>query len=119
MLAITIAILGGVGLIALGSLRSANGVLLAGSENAASEAGVLLTVVSTQSNSTGTFVWVFNYGWSQTGLTAVYVDGGLVRGWTSDCSMLPPKDMCFLQLPAHTIGTVSIEFGTRTVSLSV
>src|SRR5271154_2159950 len=93
MLAITIAVLGGVGLISLGSLRSANGVLLAGSENAASEAGGLLTVVATQSNSSGTFVWLFNYGWNPAQLTSVYVGSGLVQNWSSDCSPLQPKTM--------------------------
>jgi hypothetical protein len=119
MLAITIAVLGGVGLISLGSLRSANGVLLTGSENAASEAGVLLTVVATQSNSSGTYVWLFDYGWNQAGLTSVYVDGALGQGWSSSCSVLQPKDMCVLQLPPGTHGTVTITFGARTVSLSV
>ncbi|MDA4137117.1 MAG: hypothetical protein OK449_09020 [Thaumarchaeota archaeon] len=119
MLAITIAVLGGVGLISLGSLRSANGVLLAGSESAASEAGVLLTVVATQSNSSGTFVWLFNYGWNQAHLTSVYLDGGLAQGWTSSCSLLSPKDMCVVQLPPGTHGTVSVTFGARTITLSV
>jgi hypothetical protein len=119
MLAITIAILGGVGLISLGSLRSANGVLLGGSQDAASEAGILLTVVGTQSNSTGSYVWLFNYGWVEGHLTSVYLGGGLLQGWTSTCSALQPRDMCVLELPAGTHGTVTIEFGTRTVSLSV
>jgi hypothetical protein len=119
MLAITIAVLGGVGLLSLGSLRTANGVLLAGSQNAANEAGVLLTVVGTQSNSSGTFVWLFDYGWAQARLTSVYVDGGLAQGWTSSCSDLQPHDMCALRLPPGTNGTVSIVFGARTVSLSV
>jgi hypothetical protein len=119
MLAITIAVLGGVGLISLGSLRSANGVLLTGSQNAVSEEGVLLTVVSTQSNSSGSFVWLFNYGWTEAKLTSVYLDGGLLQGWTSTCSALQPKDMCVIQMPARTHGAVSIEFGARTVSLSI
>jgi hypothetical protein len=119
MLAITIAVLGGVGLIALGSLRSANGVLLTGSENAANEAGVLITVVATQSNSSGTYVWLFNYGWNQGRLTSVYAGGGLAEGWSTTCQVLQPKGLCVLQLSPGTHGPVSISFGTRTISLSV
>lgn len=119
MLAITIAVLGGVGLISLGSLRSANGVLLTGSESAASESGVLLTVVATQSNASGTYVWLFNYGWNEAKLTSVYVGGGLAQGWTSTCASLQPKEMCALQLPPGTHGSVTLAFGARTVSLTV
>ena len=119
MLAITIAVLGGVGLLSLGSLRSANGVLLTGSQNAANDAGVLLTVVATQSNSSGTYVWFFNYGWVQGHLSSVYVDGGLDRGWSSTCSALTPQQMCTLQLAPDTHGGVTVDFGDRTVSLSV
>lgn len=119
MLAITIAVLGAVGAISLGSLRSANGVLLSGSQNAASDAGVLLTIVGEQSNATGTYVWLFNYGWVPGHLTAVYVDGGAASGWASDCSTLKPQGMCSVKLAAGTKGSVTIDLGDRTVSLSV
>lgn len=119
MLAITIAVLGGVGLICLGSLRSANGVLLTGSENAENEAGVLITIVGSQSNSSGTYVWLFDYGWSQARLTSVYLAGGLEPGWSSTCAPLQPKAMCVVQLPPGAHGMVSLAFGTRTVGLSL
>ena len=119
MLAITIAILGVVGAISLGSLRSANSVLLSGSQDAASADGVLLTVVSTQDNSSGTYVWLFNYGWTAAPLSGVYLDGGQTNGWTSTCAPLQPKGMCDLRLPSDTHGTVSMIFGTRTVALTL
>ncbi len=119
MLAITIAVLGAVGVISLGSLRSANGVLLAGSQNAASADGVLLSVVSTQDNSSGTYVWLFNYGWTTAHLSAVYLDGGQTGGWTSTCSALQPKGICDLVLQPRTHGSVTIAFGTRTVDLTL
>jgi hypothetical protein len=119
MLAITIAVLGGIGLISIGALRSANGVMQAGSENAASEAGVLLTVVGTQSNSSGTFVWLYNYGWNPAGLTSVYVDGGLVQVSSSTCSSVQPNEMCVVKLPVATHGTVSLTFGDRILSIPV
>ena len=119
MLVITMAVLGAVGVISLGSLRNANGVLLTGSQNAASADGVLLTVVSTQENSSGTYVWLFNYGWSPAHLSGVYVQGGQVNGWTSSCTLLQPKEMCDVRLPAGAHGSVSIVFGTRTVTLTI
>lgn len=119
MLAITITVLGGVGLISLGSLRSANAVLLAGSQDAANGAGVLMTVVGTQSNSSGTYVWLFNYGWESARLTSVYINGGLVSDWTSTCATLQPKAMCDVNLGPGAQGSVTIDFGDRTVSLSV
>jgi hypothetical protein len=119
MLAITIAVLGAVGLIALGSLRSANGLLLEGSQSAASADGVLLTVVSTQENSTGSFVWLFNYGWTPAHLSGVYVDGGAVVGWTSTCALLQPEGICDVVLQPGTHGSVTIAFGARTVGLTL
>jgi hypothetical protein len=119
MLAITIAVLGGVGVISLGSLRSANALLLSGSQDAASADGVLLTVVSTQENASGSYVWLFNYGWTPAHLSQVYLDGGQVLGWTSTCAALQPKGICFVRLPPDDDGSVTIAFGARTVSLAL
>jgi hypothetical protein len=119
MLAITIAVLGGVGVISLGSLRSANALLLSGSQGAASADGVLLSVVSTQENASGSYVWLFNYGWTTAHLTQVYLDGGQAPGWTSSCAVLQPEGLCDVRLPPGGHGSVTIAFGARTVSLSL
>jgi len=119
MLAVTIAVLGAVGAISLGSLRSANGVLQAGSQNAASADGILLSVVSTHDNTSGTYIWLFNYGWTPAHLSGVFVGGGQENGWSSTCSVLQPKDICDLRLQSGTHGAVTIAFGARTVALTV
>jgi len=119
MLAITIAVLGAVGAISLGSLRSANAVLSAGSQNAASADGVLLSVVSTQANSSGTYVWLFDYGWTPARLSGVYVDGGAVGGWSSTCSDLLPREICDVWLQPGVQGEVTLAFGTRTIGLTL
>ena len=119
MLMITMAVLGGLGVLSLGSIRSADNVLLSGTQNEAASAGVLLTVVSTQSNSSGTYVWLFDYGWTPAHLSTVYLNGGMIDGWTSSCSPLPVKGMCALDLPPATHGAVSILFGTRSVGLTL
>jgi len=119
MLAITVAVLGGVGLISIGSLRSANAVLLSGSQNAENEAGVLLSLVSTQGNSSGTYVWIFNYGWAEGRITSVYLNGGIESGWKSTCGALRPEQLCFVELPPATTGSLVVEFGARTISISL
>ena len=119
MLVVTMAVLGGLGILSMGSIRSADGLLLSGSQSAANDAGVLLTVVSTQSNSSGTYVWFFDYGWTPARLSSVYLDGGLISGWTTSCSPLPVREMCSLALPAETHGAVSVLFGSRSVALTL
>jgi hypothetical protein len=119
MLVITMAVLGGLGVLSLGSIRSSDNVLLSGSQSAANSAGVLLTVVSTQSNSSGTYVWLFDYGWTPARLTSVYLDGGILDGWSASCSTIPVKSMCSLALPPDTHGAVSFLFGTKSISLTL
>ncbi len=119
MLVVTMAVLGGLAVLSLGSIRSADDVLLSGSQSAAGSAGVLLTVVSTQSNSSGTYVWLFDYGWTPARLSSVYLAGGVLGGWASTCSPLPVKEMCSLALPPDTHGAVSILFGSRSISLTL
>jgi FlaG/FlaF family flagellin (archaellin) len=119
MLAITIAVLGAAGVISLGSLRSANAVLLTGSQDAASADGVLLTVVSTQANSSGSYVWLFNYGWTPAHLTGVYLDGGQIDVSTTSCSQLQPRGICYLCLQPGVHGAVTIAFGLRTATLTL
>ena len=94
-------------------------MLLSGSQNAANSAGVLITVAGTQSNSSGTYVWLYNYGWVEGRLTSVYINGGLASGWTSTCSALQPGQLCDIDLGPGTHGAVTVDFGTRTVGLSV
>jgi len=119
MLVVTMAVLGGLGILSMGSIRSADGLLLSGSQSAANDAGVLLTVVSTQSNSSGTYVWFFDYGWTPARLSSVYLDGGLVTGWATSCSPVHVREMCSLALPAETHGAVSVLFGSRSVALTL
>ena len=65
VLMITIALLGAVGAVALGSVRSSGSLLSSSSQAAAREDGLLLALVSVQSNSSGSYAWVYDYGWVQ------------------------------------------------------
>ena len=84
VLMVTIALLGGVGYLALGSVRASGGLLSSGSQGEAREYGLLLALVTVQSNSSGSYAWIYDYGWVEGTLTAAYVNGGLVA-WSSTC----------------------------------
>jgi len=115
VLMITIALLGAVGAVALVSVRT-SGSLLSSSYQ---EDGLLLALVSVQSNSSGSFAWVYDYGWVQGTLSAAYLDGGLVK-WSSSCGgVLQPGDVCAISVPPGVHGEVSIIFGTKSLDYSV
>jgi hypothetical protein len=119
VLMITIALLGGIGVVALGSVRSSGNLLSLSSQGAARDYGLLFALVSVQSNSSGAYAWVYNYGWAQGTLSAAYLNGGLVR-WSSSCAgVLQPGALCAISVPAGTHGEVSIVFGTKSLGFSV
>jgi len=119
ILVVTIALLGGIGVVAFGSIRSSGSLLSLTSEGAAKDYGLLLALVSVQSNSTGSYAWVYNYGWVQGVLSAAYLDGGLVA-WSSSCAgVLRPGALCAVSLPAGAHGEVSVVFGSKSLGFSV
>jgi len=119
VLMVTIALLGGIGIVALGSVRSSGSLLSSSSQGAAREFGLLLSLVTVQSNSSGSYAWVYNYGWVQGTLTAVYLNGGLVK-WVSSCAgVLQPGSVCAISVPSGEHGEVSIVFGTKSLDYTV
>ena len=119
ILMVTIALLGGIGVVALGSVRSSGSLLSLGSQGAAREYGLLLALVSVQSNSTGTYAWVYNYGWVQGTLSGAYLNGGLVRFSSSCAGVVQPGKVCAISVPAGARGQVSITFGTKSLGFTV
>jgi hypothetical protein len=116
---VTIALLGAVGVVALVSVRSSGSLLSSSSQGAARDDGLLLALVSVQSNSTGSFAWVYDYGWAQGGLSAAYLNGGLVN-WSSSCgSVLQPGKVCAISVSPDVHGEVSLVFGTKSLDYSV
>jgi hypothetical protein len=119
VLAITIALLGGIGVVAFGSIRSSGNLLSLTSEGAAKDYGLLLALVSVQTNSSGAYAWVYDYGWVQGTLSAAYLDGGLVS-WSSSCGgVIQPGRICAISLPTGAHGEVSVVFGTKSLGFSV
>jgi len=119
VLMITVALLGAIGAVALGSVRSSGSLLSSSSQGAAREDGLLLALVSVQSNSSGSYAWVYDYGWVQGALSAAYLDGGLVKWSTSCAGILQPGKVCAVSLPPDVHGKVSIIFGTKSLDFSV
>ncbi len=119
VLMITIALLGGIGIVALGSVRSSGNLLALTSQDAARDYGLLVALVSVQSNASGSYAWVYNYGWVQGTLSAAYLNGGLVR-WSSTCSgVLQPGKLCAISVPTGTHGQVVMVFGTKSLGFSL
>ena len=119
VLMITIALLGAVGAVALVSVRSSGNLLSSSSQGAAREDGLLVALVSVQSNSSGSYAWVYDYGWERGTLSAAYLDGGLVK-WSSSCAaVLQPESMCAVSFPPSVHGEVSIVFGAKSLEYSV
>ena len=119
VLTITIALLGAIGAVALTSVRSSGSLLSSSSQAAAKEDGLLLALVSVQTNSSGSYAWVYDYGWVQGMVSAAYLNGGLVE-WSSNCKgVLQPGGLCAISVGAVGTGEVSIVFGTKSLDYSV
>lgn len=119
VLMVTIALLGAIGVVALASVRSSGSLLSSSSQGEAREYGVLLALVSVQSNSSGSYAWVYDYGWVQGTLSAAYLNGGLVE-WSSSCAgLLQPGRVCAISIPAGEHGEVSMVFGTKSLDFSL
>jgi hypothetical protein len=118
MLMVTMSILGGLSLVSMQSIRSASNMLAQGSQAQAQDAGLLFTVLSVQSNTSGAYVWLYNYGWSSGRVTEVFLDGGIVSGWSSSCPTIKPGSLCVVHLPQRTGGSVTIQFGSKNIVVS-
>lgn len=115
VLMVTVALLGAAGAVAFSSLRGSGSLLSSSSQGAARDYGVLLALVSVQSNSSGTFAWVYDYGWVGGTLSAAYVDGGLVK-WSSSCGgAVQPGHVCAVSVPPGQRGQVTLVFGAKTL----
>jgi len=119
VLMVTVALLGAIGVVALGSVRSSGSLLSSSSQGAAKEDGLLLALVSVQTNSSGSYAWVYDYGWVQGTLSGAYLNGGLVN-WSSSCGgVLRPGALCAISIATGAQGEVSIVFGTKSLDFAV
>jgi hypothetical protein len=119
VLGVTIALLGAVSYLALGSVRNSGSLLSSGAQGDAKDSGLLLSLVSVQTNSSGAYAWVYNYGWVEGAASAAYLNGGLVK-WSSTCGgVLSPGGICAFSTPPGEQGEVSIVFGAKSLDYTV
>jgi len=118
MLAVTIALLGGATYLALTSISGAANMVGGSAQQEARDAGSLVNVIGSQSNGTGTFVWLMDYGWTSSPVSSVLVDTQPVA-WSSTCLGDWSGAMCAVKLPSGTSGIVTIVMGGRSLEVTV
>ena len=119
MLMVTMTILGGLSIVSMQSIRSANTILSRGSQSQAQDAGLLFTLVSAKSNATGSYLWLYNYGWTTGRITHIYLNGGILDGWNSSCPILNPGTLCVVHFSQETGGNLTILIGSRSLVVAL
>jgi hypothetical protein len=117
MLAVTIALLAGASAVAVLSIQAASELADKSAQDQRENAGLLVSVVTTQTNSSGTFVWLFDYGWTSAGVKSVYDDGQQV-GWSSTCNGDWTESVCVVTLPPVR-GDLTILIGGVSIAATV
>lgn len=116
MLAITMALLGGASYLALSSINGAAGLVGGSAQQEARDAGVLLDVVGSQANGTGTYVWLMDYGWESPPIASVLIDARAVP-FSTTCIGDWSGALCVVKLSPGESGPATIVAGG--VSLEV
>jgi len=118
MLAITMALLGGASFMALLSVR--NGAVTVGdnAQRQALQAGVLLNVVGTQTNSSGTYVWLFDYGWEGPPVSSVHLGAQEVQ-WSTTCGGRWAGSLCVVKVPGSITGVLTVIVGGVSIEAAV
>ncbi len=117
MLLVTMALLAGASVISVLSVRSAATLESDSAKNEARSIGELVEVVSTQVNSSGSYIWLYNYGWVDALVTSVYVQGARVA-WAS-CGTIMHGSSCVVVLPPGTRGLVTAVLGEKSIAVAL
>lgn len=118
MLAITIALLGGASYLAFSSIDGAAALVGGSAQTEARQAGLLVAVVGFQSNATGTYVWLFDYGWESSPVGSVLVNAQPVR-WSTNCASEWSGTLCVLTLPQGANGPTTVVIGGKSLEVSL
>lgn len=118
MLLVTMGLLTGASFLSLASIRGATSLITGGAASQALGAGQLIRVVATQSNSSGTYLWVFDYGWEDARLSSIFADGQTTQ-IRSTCNVLRQGEICAISLPAGTVGLVTLVIGERSIEVAL
>lgn len=118
MLAITMALLAGTSAIALLSIHNAASLVSGAGQQQQREVGLLVSVVGTQSNSSGTYLWIYDYGWVSAPVQTVLVGAKQTR-WSTTCEGDWTRSLCEVILPEATDGQVTLVIGGVSVEAYV
>jgi len=118
MLAVTIALLAGASAVAVMSIRDASNLVQGSSQEQQREAGILVSLVTAQSNSSGTYLWLYDYGWVSQPVKDVYVQGESV-GWTSTCGSDWAGRICTISIVPPEKGTVTVIISGISIAATV
>jgi hypothetical protein len=114
MLVVTMGLLTTASFLSFVSVKAGASMLTAGAESEAIAAGQLVGVVATQSNITGSYVWLFNYGWEEAAISRTY---GQNAAPLSSCGLVSQNSMCVLSFPPGTRGEVTLFIGANTIEV--
>jgi hypothetical protein len=117
MLAVTVALLSGAALVGAYSVRDAASMITASNLQKQRDSGVLVSVIATSSNSTGTFVWLYDFGWEGAPLESVFVNGNAIS-W-SLCRELTVGGVCVVEVAPGSHGQLTIVAGDISIAASV
>jgi len=114
MLVVTMALLTTASFLSFVSVKAGASMLTAGAEGEARAAGELVGVVATQSNTTGSYVWLFNYGWEDAAISRSY---GQSAAPLSSCGLVSQSSLCALSFPPGTRGEVTLLVGGNSIEV--
>ena len=118
MLAITIALLGSISYLAFSSINGAAAMVGGSAQQEARDAGLLVSVVGSQSNSTGTYIWLLDYGWESAPVASVFLDAGPVA-WSTNCATDWSGSLCVVVLPPGSAGPATLVLGGKSLEISL
>lgn len=118
MLAITMALLGGASYLALSSINNAAAMVDGSARQQSRDIGLLLNVVGSQSNVTGTYIWIYDAGWESAPIGSVYLNAQKVS-WTTTCKGDWSGSMCVIMLSQPASGLVTVVVGGKSVEVTV
>ena len=117
MLAVTIALLAGASTVAVFSIKDASSLIQDSNRAAQRDVGVLVSVLGVQRNGTGTFVWLYDYGWASEPVKAVYIAGETIP-WTSSCGSSWSGSLCLVSTPSTQGGELTLVIGGFSIAAS-
>jgi len=118
MLAVTIALLAGASVVAVLSIGDASNLVRGASQAEQRNAGVLVSLVTSQTNATGTYVWLYDYGWTSEPVKAVYVQGEAVH-WSSTCGGDWTDGLCAITIVPPQRGGLTVVVGEVSIEATV